>query len=308
MPAPAPDASRGFASATAAYLMWGLILPVYMKLLTGMPALEITAHRIVWAVPFTAAILFWTGKLPGLRPAFRSARTLALATLTAGIIALNWGFYVYAIVSGHVLEASLGYYINPLVNVLLGALVLGERPSRLQGAAIFLASLAVAILTFQAGGLPWLSLLLAASFGTYGLLRKILPIGAAEGFFLEVLILSAPSVAVIAWTLAAGTSHLAASGLDALLLVGTGPITAVPLILFAAGAKALDLSLMGIMQYIAPTGLFLLAVFAYGEPFSGWQLVAFALIWTAVAIYIGSMLSLNRARRREAMLPGPRIL
>lgn len=295
-----PGEARGLLFATSAYMIWGLIVPVYMKLLTGIPALETTAHRILWAIPLTAAILLWLGKLRGLGPALRSPRTLALATLTAGIIALNWGVYVYALVSGHVLDASLGYYINPVVSVFLGALVLGERPTLLQGVAIALAALAVLILTVQAGGLPWMSLVLAFSFGIYGLLRKVLPIGPTEGFFLEVLILAVPSAAVVLWTIGTGDSHFLASGRDAMLLIGTGPITAIPLILFAAGAKALDLSVMGILQYIAPTGLFLLAVFAYGEPFSGWQMVAFALIWTAVAIYIGSMLRIRRLKRRQA--------
>lgn len=296
MTSEAPDTARGFAFATSAYLIWGLILPVYMKTLAAVPPLEIVAQRIVWAIPFAAAILWWLGKFEGLSPAFRSPRTLLLAALTAGIISVNWGIYVYAIVSGQALDAALGYYINPLVNILLGALFLGERPTRRQGVAIGLAALAVLILTAEAGGLPWISLVLAFSFGTYGLLRKILPIGATEGFFVEVVLLAVPCLAIIAWTVATGTSHFISNGGEAWLLVGAGPLTAVPLILFAAGARILDYSTVGILQYIAPTALFLTAVFVFGEPFSGWQLTAFALIWTGVAVYIGSMLSGRRSR------------
>lgn len=281
MPMPASDAARGFVCATAAYLIWGLVLPVYMKRLAGVPPLEIVSHRVIWAVPFALAILLAIGRLGHVRPVFRSPRTLLLMTGTATLITVNWGTYVYAIVTGQALDAALGYYINPLVNVILGAVLLGERPTRLQGAAIALAAAAVAILTVESGGLPWISLVLAGSFGTYGLLRKVLPIGPTEGFFVEVVILSIPALAFILWAAAAGTGRAFDSGAaTTLLLVGAGPLTAIPLILFAAGAKRLDYSTIGILQYMTPTALFLTAVFAFGEPFSPWQAAAFALIWT----------------------------
>lgn len=295
-----PQTSRGFVMATSAFLIWGLVLPVYMKLLAGVPALEIIAHRIVWAVPFTAVILAFLGGFRSLGPVFRSPKTLAFAALTASIISVNWGLYVYAIISGHAIDAALGYYINPLVNVLMGALFLGERPTRAQIGAILLAVLAVAVLTFQAGGLPWISLVLAFSFASYGLLRKVLPIGAAEGFFLEVVLLTAPCLAVIAWTIARGTQHFGVDPSETWLLIGAGPLTAIPLILFAAGARALDYSTIGILQYIAPTMIFVTAVFFFGEPFSAVDLGAFALIWLAVGIYVWSMLRESRVRRRQA--------
>lgn len=300
MASPETETSRGIVLATSAYLIWGLVLPAYMKVLSHVPPIEIVAQRIVWAVPFAAVILVWLGKFSDLGPVFRSPKTLALAAVTASIISVNWGVYVYAIVSNQALEAALGYYINPLVNILMGAVFLGERPTRMQGVAIAIATLAVAILTVNAGGLPWISLVLACSFGTYGLLRKVLPIGATEGFFVEVVLLSVPCLAIIAWQIAGGTSHFVADSATMWLLVGAGPVTAIPLILFAAGAKRLDFSTVGILQYIAPTAIFLTAVFAFGEPFSGWQLVAFALIWTAVAIYIWSMLGESRAKKRSA--------
>ncbi|BDA83859.1 permease [Aureimonas sp. SA4125] len=304
MAADTSEQSRGFVFATSAYLIWGLMLPAFMKLLGDVPALEIVAHRIVWAVPFAALILWWLGGLANLGPIFRSPRTLLLASVTASIISVNWGVYVYAILTDRTLDAALGYYINPLVNVVMGAIFLGERPTRWQGVAIALAALAVAVLTVQAGGLPWISLVLAFSFGTYGLLRKILPIGPTEGFFVEVVLLSVPCLAYIAWTLSAGTSHFVSNPSEAWLLICAGPLTAIPLILFAAGAKRLDYSTIGILQYIAPTALFFTAVFAFGEPFSAWQGVAFALIWVAVVIYVWSLVAGARARRERAVTAG----
>jgi chloramphenicol-sensitive protein RarD len=299
---PTSETSRGFVMATSAFLIWGLVLPVYMKMLAGVPAFEIIAHRIIWAVPFTAVILAFLGGFRSLGPVFRSPKTLAFAALTAAIISMNWGLYVYAIIAGHAIDAALGYYINPLVNVVMGAVFLGERPTRAQIGAIVLAVLAVALLTWQAGGLPWISLVLAFSFGTYGLLRKILPIGAAEGFFVEVVLLTLPCLAVIGWSFATGTHHFAADPAETWLLIGAGPLTATPLILFAAGARALDYSTVGILQYIAPTMIFVTAVFLFGEPFSSWDLAAFALIWLAVAIYVWSMLHERRARRQAERL------
>jgi len=299
MTSPTSSSARGLVMTASAFLIWGVV-PVYMKLLGHMPAMEIVAHRILWAVPFTAAILAFLGGFKTLWPVFRQPKTLALAGVTATIISVNWGLYVYAIISGHALDAALGYYINPLVNVVMGAVFLGERPTKAQLGAIVLAVAGVAVMTWAAGGLPWISLVLAFSFGTYGLLRKILPIGAAEGFFVEVLLLSLPCLAIVAWTFADGTRHFATSTTDTLLLIGAGPITAVPLILFAAGARALDYATVGILQYIAPTMVFITAVFFFGEPFSSVDLVAFGLIWTAVAIYVWSMLRESRARRAAA--------
>lgn len=292
------DMRQGFLYAVGAYLIWGLVLPVYMKVLDDVSPFEIVAHRIVWALPFAALLLWWQGSLSGVWRHFADLRTLALASLTAMLISVNWGVYVYSLVTGHTLEAALGYYINPLVNILLAAIFLGERPNRPQTVAIALAAVGVAILTVKAGGLPWISLVLAFSFGTYGLLRKTVPVGASEGFFLEVSILTVPALAYIVATV--GQSHFLANGAEAALLVGAGPLTAIPLILFAAGARILHFSTIGILQYIVPTALFLEAVFAFGEPFTAWQLFAFAFIWAALVIYTWTLLSQGRRARRHA--------
>ncbi len=289
------DTPRGFAFALACYGLWGL-LPLYMKAVENMPAAEVVAHRIVWSVPIAGVILLVLGRTADIRAALRSPRTLAMAALTACLITLNWGIYVWAIGAGRAIETALGYYINPLVSIVMGAVFLGERLSRLQMAAVALAGVAVAILAIDAGGLPWVSLALAFSFATYGYLRKTLPIGPSQGFFLEVMILSVPAIAYIVWLQMRGTGHfLPSEPGNMALLLGCGPVTAVPLILYAFGAKLLRYSTIGIMQYIAPTMIFLIAVFAFGEPFGGVQAVAFGLIWVALFIYSWSMLRSRRA-------------
>jgi chloramphenicol-sensitive protein RarD len=300
MPTASAETSRGLLYTLIAYTLWGFVFPLYMKALHHVPALVIVSHRIAWSVPFAALILWWLGTLRPTLAKFRSPRVIGLAALTATLITVNWSTYVYAIVSGHAIDAALGYYINPLVNVLMAAVFLKERPSRPQVAAILLAGLAVVILTAQAGGLPWISIVLALSFGSYGLLRKMLPIGPAEGFFLEVALLALPALALMATAVPEGPRHYVPHGAELLLLVGAGPLTAMPLILFAAGAKRLDFSVIGILQYMVPTLLFLTAVTLFGEPFSRWQLVAFALIWASVAIYVWTLLRGGRTRRRRA--------
>ena len=291
MPASAPldNVTRGFFFALSAYLLWG-VLPLYLKLLVHIPVTEIMVHRILWSIPIAGAVLLYLGRTADIATAVRSRRTLAMASLTAVIITINWSVYAWAVVSDRALETALGYYINPLVNVVVGALLLGERFDRWQIGAVLLAALAVGIVTLDAGGLPWVSLVLAFSFAAYGFFRKTLPIGPSQGFFLEVLILGIPSLAWIVWLEATGQGHFfGARAMDTLLLLGCGPVTAVPLLLFGFGAKALKLSTIGIMQYIAPTLVFLIAVFVFGEPFSLVRGLAFALIWTALAIYSVSM-------------------
>ena len=275
----------GFAYALGAYILWGF-LPLYMKAVAHIPAYEVVAHRILWSVPVAGIILVALRRTADLRAALKSPRTLALAALTAGLISINWGIYVWAIAADRALETALGYYINPLVNVVLGAVFLGERFNRLQAAAIALAVIAVGILTVKAGGLPWVSLALALSFGTYGYLRKTLPIGQTQGFMLEVLILTPLALMIVGWLAATGKGHFMSDGISGVgLLMLSGPVTALPLILYAFGAKALRFTTLGILQYIAPTMIFLTAVFVFGEPFSHWQLIAFLFIWSALVLY-----------------------
>ena len=279
----------GFAFALGAFFFWG-VLPFYMKAVSHIPPFEVVAHRVLWSVPVAGVLLIALRRTADLRNALRSPKTLALAALTAGLISINWGIYVWAIAADRALETALGYYINPLANVVLGAIFLGERFTRLQAIAIACAVIAVTILTFKAGGLPWVSLALASTFGLYGFLRKTLPIGPTQGFMLEVMLLSVPALAIVAWLTATGTGHFGQTGAaDMGLLMLAGPVTAVPLILYAFGAKELRYATMGILQYITPTLIFLTAVFIFGEPFSHWQLIAFLFIWAAVAIYTISL-------------------
>lgn len=289
------DATRGFAYALTAYLLWGF-QPLFMKAVAHIPAMEIVAHRIVWSVPVAGVILIALGRTADLKAAFRSPRTLVMAAVTACLITVNWGIYVWAIVVDRAVETALGYYINPLVNVVFGAALLGERLTRAQMVAIALAIVAVLIMTVDAGGLPWISLTLALSFAVYGYLRKTLPIGPSQGFFLEVLILCVPAALYIAWLQATGVGHFVPSQpADIGLLLLCGPVTTAPLVLYAFGAKLLRYSTIGIMQYIAPTIVFLLAVFAFHEPFSTVKAIAFALIWMALAIYTWSMIAARKA-------------
>lgn len=284
------EPARGFAFALAAYLAWGF-LPLYMKAVAFVPAVEVVAHRIIWSVPVAAAILWWLGRTSDLKAAFRSPRTLMMATLTAFLISINWAIYVWAVGAGRAVEAALGYYINPLVNVLLGAVLLGERLKPAQLAAVGFAVGAVAILSLETRGLPWVSLALAFSFAFYGFFRKTLPVGAAQGFMLEVLILSIPALGFVVYTGMEGTSHFLNDGPQAVvLLLIAGPITTVPLILYASGAKLLRFATLGLMQYIAPTIMFLIAVLVFREPFSSAEATAFGLIWAALALYSWSML------------------
>jgi chloramphenicol-sensitive protein RarD len=295
------DGRKGFIFALSAYLLWG-ILPFYLKQVAHMPALEVVAHRIIWSVPIAGALLWWLGLFGDLKVALTTPRMLAMAALTASLITLNWGTYVWAIGSGHAIDTALGYYINPLVNVVLGAIFLSERLSKPQMLAVALAACAVVLLTISSGGLPWVSLVLAFSFGFYGFFRKTLPIGPTQGFMLEVLLLSIPSLGFIFWTVSQGTSHFFnGSAHDVGLLLFAGPATAVPLILYAFGAKLLRYTTIGLMQYIAPTIVFLSAIFVFGEPFSHIQFIAFALIWSALAIYTWSMLHEARKARSAAM-------
>lgn len=285
------SATRGFLFALGAYLFWG-VQPLFMKLVAHIPAAEVVAHRIVWSVPIAGVVLLLLGRTADLKSALRSPRMLLMAAITAALITVNWGIYVWAIAADRAVETALGYYINPLMTVALGVLLLGERFSKAQMLAVGLAVLAVVVLTVEAGGLPWVSLSLALSFAVYGYLRKTLPIGPSQGFFLEVLILCLPALAYIVWLQARGEGHFVPSApRDIVLLLLCGPVTATPLLLYAFGAKLLRLSTIGLMQYIAPSMVLLIAIFVFGEPFDATRAVAFGLIWLALVIYTWSLLS-----------------
>ena len=294
------DTGRGFAFALTAYLLWGF-LPFYMKAVAHIPAVEVVAHRVVWSVPIAAVVLILLGRTNDIRIALRTPRTLMMGMLTASIITVNWGIYVWSIGADRTVEAALGYYINPLFSVFLAAVLLKERLDRQQKIAIALAVAAVALLAWESGGVPWVSLSLAGTWGFYAYFKKSLPVGPNQGFFLEVLILTVPALGYIAYVEANGTGHFGDTGMtDVWLLLGCGVVTAVPLMIYANGAKLLRLSTIGIMQYIAPTMIFIIAVFVFKEPFGPIKLAAFVLIWMALAIYTASLMRTRKARRTAA--------
>ncbi len=300
------DSLQGFLFALTAYLLWGF-LPFFMKAVAHIPSTEVVAHRILWSVPIAGLVLVVLGRTSEVRTALRTPRMLAMACLTAALVTVNWGIYVWAIGAGRAIETALGYYINPLFSIFLGAVLLKEKLTRAQIVAIGLAATAVAVLAIEAGGLPWVSLALCISWGFYAFFRKTLPIGPNQGFFLEVLLLSVPAVGYIIWLETTGSGHFGDTGMtDLLLLLASGVVTAVPLMVYANGAKLLKLSTIGIMQYIAPTMIFIIAIFVFHEPFGHAQMLAFALIWAALIIYSGSMLRTARAQRARAMKAVPK--
>lgn len=290
------DSAAGFGYALSAYIIWGF-LPLYMKALAHVAPAEVVAHRILWSVPIAAAVLIARGRTADIRAALGSPRTLAMGALTAALISANWSIYVWAIGSGHALDAALGYYVNPVFSVALGAVLLRERLLPLQWVAVGLAAAAVVVLTVAAGSLPWVAVGLTLSWGFYAFFKRLLPVGPNQGFLLEVLILLIPALAYIGWAEGTGVGHvLHGSWADVALLMGTGVVTAVPLMLYANGAKALTLSTIAILQYVAPTMIFLTAVFVFGEPFGTARAVAFPMIWAALVLYTYALLRRSRLR------------
>jgi len=290
------DTAAGLVYALMAYGLWGF-LPLYMKLLSHISPAEIVAHRVIWSIPIAAVVLMVTRRTRDLATALRSPRTLALAGLTAGLVAVNWSVYVWAITSGRALDASLGYYINPIFSVLLGAVILREKLDGLQKLSVAMAAVAVAILTVASGTVPIAALALTVSWGFYALLKRSLAIGPNQGFMLEVLILSPLALGYVVWHGVQGTGQFAGNVSDTLLLLGCGAVTAVPLIFYANGAKGLRLTTIAMLQYIAPTMIFLIAVFVFGEPFGTARMIAFPLIWLSLAVFSFSLLKSRRAKR-----------
>ncbi|MEP1961669.1 EamA family transporter RarD [Tateyamaria sp.] len=293
------DTPAGLGFALGAYILWGF-LPLYMKLLSHIGPAEVVAHRVIWSVPLAAIVLIALGRTGDLMTALRSPRMLAMGCITAALVSINWGIYVWAIGAGHTVDAALGYYINPLFSVALGALVLGERLTRMQGVAIGLAAIAVAVLIWQAGSVPWVAVGLILSWGLYALAKKKLPIGPNQGFMLEVLILLIPALAYVGWLQGTGAGHFTAGIKDTVLLLGCGAVTAVPLILYANGAKGLRLTTIAILGYLAPTLIFVIAVFVFKEPLDQGRLIAFPIIWTALIIYSVSMIRQMRSKAASA--------
>jgi len=274
--------------------MWGF-LPLLLKALGHVAPAELVANRIVWSIPVALVILLFLGRTGDIIPTFKSPKKMLILFASTCIISLNWGVYVWAVVSDRLIEAAMGYFINPLVVVALGGIFLGERFTRLQLIALAIAALAVVLLTTMSGVFPWVSVVLAISFAFYGLLRKQVDVGPAQGFLIEIILISILAIPYLLWLASTGETSFGSSTRDTLLLLACGPATALPLIFYASGAKRLRLSTIGILQYMTPSIQFLIGVFIFKEPFSQWQMIAFLMIWTSLIIYTYSMLMQQRS-------------
>ena len=277
--------NKGVMSGVAAYLIWGF-LPIYLKALQGVPDLQIMLHRVVWAFVFVLLLVLLRRRLSVIIESIRNPRVILTYTLTAILLSVNWLIYIYGINSGQVIETSLGYFINPLFSVALGVIFLRERLRPMQWLPVGLATLGVLYLTMQYGTLPWIALALAFSFGMYGLIKKIAPLGAMDSLFVETGIIFMPAMLLLLFSENQGAGVFGHQGWQiSILLALSGLVTALPLLLFGRAARSIPLSLLGILQYIAPTVQFLLGIFLFQEAFSATRLVGFAIIWSALIIF-----------------------
>jgi len=292
--------NKGVLAGLGAYLMWGLF-PIYWRWLDTVPALQILAHRMTWSLIFVVAVLALQRDWSWLREVLRQRKTVLIYTLAALLLTCNWGIYIWAVNAGYVVETSLGYFINPLVNVLLGVIIFKEKLRRVQVAAVILAGIGVLYLTIDYGRLPWIALALAFSFASYGLLKKTAPLNATRSFTLETLIMFLPAVAFLLVQETSGVGAFGHQGfLVTLLLVVAGPVTSIPLILFGVAARRIPLSMIGFLQYLAPTLQFLIGVFIFQEDFPPSRLLGFVLIWAALLTY--SLDSLWNSRKKAIPL------
>jgi len=295
--APAGSHQGGLPYALAAYGIWGFV-PLFFKLLESVPPVEVLAQRIIWSLPLCFLIMVFRRQIADYLAALRDPRVLRMLLASALLIAVNWLVYIFAIFTDHVLAASLGYYLNPLVNVMLGMLFLGERLGRLQLVAVVIAGIGVAILLAGALDTLWISLTLALSFGFYGLIRKIVPVGSLPGLAIETTLLMPLALAVSGWYLWIGDGRgFGSDGAISLLLMAGGIVTAVPLLLFATAARRMSYAALGFAQYLAPTLQFLLGLFAFHEPLKPVQLACFVLIWISIAVFSFDMWRKMRAER-----------
>ncbi|MCL7939186.1 EamA family transporter RarD [Halomonas sp. ATCH28] len=294
--APHHETGKGVAFGLTAYMTWGCF-PLFFALFQGVPAFEILLHRVIWSCLFLVGLVTLLGRWAPIRRAIAEPRRLGRVLGCALLIALNWGLYIYSVETHHVLQASLGYFMTPLVNVGLGMLVLRERMARLQGVAVGLAALAIALQLVILGELPWISLALAFSFGTYGLLRKQVPLDGLSGLFVETLLLLPLALMALGWLTQAELSHFLDDGRTTGLLVASGVITALPLLAFAGAARRLRLATLGFLMYLNPTIQFIIALLVFHEPLAPVQLATFVLIWAGLALYSWSAW---QSRPREA--------
>jgi chloramphenicol-sensitive protein RarD len=293
--------NKGLVPAAAAFAIWG-IFPLYFHALQQVPAVQVIAQRIAWSCGFVLGWMFVRGELGSLRTAFTNGGVVLRLTATAALITLNWLAYVWGVTHGRVVETSLGYFIGPLVNVLLGVVLLSEKLTRAQWTAVALAALGVIYLTLMAGGLPWIALTLAVSFALYGFLRKLVKVDALPGLATETLLLAPLAIAYLLWCEATGTGALGHTDtLSNVLLIGSGPMTAIPLFLFAYGTRLLPYSTVGLLQYIAPSLQFVCGVFLLHEPFDRTRAVGFLVIWAALIIYAGEGVRLSRKQEARVV-------
>ncbi|MDC8786281.1 EamA family transporter RarD [Roseateles koreensis] len=292
--------NKGVISAGLAYFAWGLF-PLYFHQIGQVPALEVIMHRTLWSMVFVFGVLLVLQRWAWLPLVLKNPRLLAGFGVSALLLSCNWLIYVWAVQNGHVLDASLGYFINPLVNVTLGFIVLHERPRRLQWVAVGLAGAGVLWLGIQTGHMPWVALALALTFGFYGLMRKVASLGALEGLALETMLLTPIALVAMALLTLRGQGVLVQGPPStAAWLLFAGPLTAIPLLLFAAGARRIPMSTLGLLQYISPSLQFLLGVWIFHEPLQPTRLVGFALIWAALAVYSAEGLWFNQRTRPKA--------
>jgi chloramphenicol-sensitive protein RarD len=285
--------AAGFAFGLGAYGLWG-VLPIYFEALRSVPVLDIVAHRVLWSLPLLAILIFVSGDRAKVRAAIVRPGTVGMLLLTAILIGGNWLLYIYAVTTGHILAASFGYYLNPLANVLLGRFVLREKLSGVQWAAVAIAAVGIGILAAGALGQLWLSLAMCISFALYGLLRKIVPADALTGLAIETAILFPLAVAWLGWMVIASPPVLRASTRDTELLLLAGFVSTIPLLLFTAAAKRLPYSTLGMLQFLTPTLQFLIALLVYKEPVTTAHMIAFPVIWAALALYVVAFLRAPR--------------
>jgi chloramphenicol-sensitive protein RarD len=302
---PVDERRVGVGAGLGAYVLWG-VFPLYFPLLEPAGGLEIVAHRVVWSLLFVALLLTVRRGWAQVRTTIADRRSLLVLAAASVLIAVNWLVYVYAVNSGHVIEASLGYFINPLVSVVLGVAVFRERLRRLQWVAVGIAVLAVVVLTVDYGRPPWIALALAVSFGLYGLMKKLVRVEAAPGLFVETAVVFLPAAVVLGVLGAHGNAAFGSAGVgNAFLLVSTGLATAVPLLLFAAAARRVPLSTVGLLQYVTPLMQLSIGVFVYDEPMPAARLAGFAIVWLALGVFTVDTLRQAHSTRRGAAVPVP---
>lgn len=294
-----PGAGEGLVFGVTAYLVWGFF-PIYFKALSTVPPLQVLSHRIVWSVLFIWILILWRGKTKDIRAAFSNRKSLLLLALTALLIATNWLVFIIAVEHAQVIQSSLGYFMTPFVSVLFGYLFLQERLRRMQMIALFLAAVGVLLLTIQSGHFPWTALILAVTFGSYGLLRKVVSVDSLSGLAVETILLGPAALGYLIYVASNGRGAFLSSGTQVdLLLMLAGVATTVPLLLFASAARRLRLATIGFLQYITPTMHFLLAVLLYNEPFTRAHLGSFLFIWGGLCCYSYDAYQAMQAARRS---------